>query len=184
MGRRPLVVRVTYRRTDGRKARRNEPVLRIPALPGPADQDPAEILADDARLGRQAAAVFRGSRALAAKLGPDWQGWTGEIHGLSAFLHRGDRVFHTYSSYAPGHRHAQQHLPMARPDFPRSAGRLGAATRAQRRSADELASPPRQIRRVAATDRGHRVAGDRRHLAGARAEESAVLSRPARRTCS
>ena len=27
----------------------------------------AEILADDARLGRQAAAVFRGSRALAAK---------------------------------------------------------------------------------------------------------------------
>jgi predicted dithiol-disulfide oxidoreductase (DUF899 family) len=102
LGRRPLVVRVTYRRTDGRKARRNEPVLRIPALPGPADQDPAEILADDARLGRQAAAVFRGSRALAAKLGPDWQGWTGEIHGLSAFLHRGDRVFHTYSSYARG----------------------------------------------------------------------------------
>jgi predicted dithiol-disulfide oxidoreductase (DUF899 family) len=36
------------------------------------------------------------------ELGPDWQGWTGEIHGLSAFLRRGDRVFHTYSSYARG----------------------------------------------------------------------------------
>ena len=35
-------------------------------------------------------------------LGPDWQGWTGEIHGISAFLRRGDRVFHTYSSYARG----------------------------------------------------------------------------------
>ena len=28
------------------------------------------------------------------------KGWTGEMHGLSAFLRRGDRVFHTYSSYA------------------------------------------------------------------------------------
>ena len=36
------------------------------------------------------------------ELGPDWQGWTGEMHGLSAFLRRGDRVFHTYSSYARG----------------------------------------------------------------------------------
>jgi predicted dithiol-disulfide oxidoreductase (DUF899 family) len=36
------------------------------------------------------------------ELGPDWQGWTGELHGLSAFLRRGDRVFHTYSSYARG----------------------------------------------------------------------------------
>ena len=36
------------------------------------------------------------------ELGPDWQGWTGEIHGLSAFLRRGDRVFHIYASYARG----------------------------------------------------------------------------------
>jgi predicted dithiol-disulfide oxidoreductase (DUF899 family) len=35
-------------------------------------------------------------------LGPDWYGWTGEMHGISAFLRRGDRVFHTYSSYARG----------------------------------------------------------------------------------
>ena len=65
-GRHPLVVRVTQRRTDRRKARRNEPVLRIPALPGPAGKTRAEILAGDARLGHQAAA-FRGSRALAGK---------------------------------------------------------------------------------------------------------------------
>jgi predicted dithiol-disulfide oxidoreductase (DUF899 family) len=37
-----------------------------------------------------------------AALGPQWQGWTGEMHGISAFLRRGDRVFHTYSSYARG----------------------------------------------------------------------------------
>ena len=36
------------------------------------------------------------------ELRPDWQGWAGEIHGLSAFLRRGDRVFHTYASYARG----------------------------------------------------------------------------------
>jgi hypothetical protein len=30
----------------------------------------AEIIADDARLGRQAAAVFRGTRALAGKVSP------------------------------------------------------------------------------------------------------------------
>jgi predicted dithiol-disulfide oxidoreductase (DUF899 family) len=37
-----------------------------------------------------------------AALGPDWHGWSGEMHGISAFLRRGDRVFHTYSSYARG----------------------------------------------------------------------------------
>ena len=36
------------------------------------------------------------------ELGPDWHGWTGDLHGISAFLRRGDRVFHTYSSYARG----------------------------------------------------------------------------------
>ncbi len=35
-----------------------------------------------------------------AELGPEWQGWSGEMHGVSAFLRHGDRVFHTYSSYA------------------------------------------------------------------------------------
>ena len=33
---------------------------------------------------------------------PDWIGWAGEEHGVSAFLRRGERVFHTYSSYARG----------------------------------------------------------------------------------
>jgi predicted dithiol-disulfide oxidoreductase (DUF899 family) len=37
-----------------------------------------------------------------ADLGPEWQGWSGEMHGISAFLRRGDRVFHTYSNYARG----------------------------------------------------------------------------------
>jgi predicted dithiol-disulfide oxidoreductase (DUF899 family) len=36
------------------------------------------------------------------ELGPDWQGWSGEMHGISAFLRREDRVYHTYSSYARG----------------------------------------------------------------------------------
>ena len=35
-----------------------------------------------------------------AGLGPGWQGWSGEMFGVSAFLRHGDRVFHTYSSYA------------------------------------------------------------------------------------
>jgi predicted dithiol-disulfide oxidoreductase (DUF899 family) len=37
-----------------------------------------------------------------AELGPTWQGWSGDLHGISAFLRNGDRVFHTYSSYARG----------------------------------------------------------------------------------
>ena len=36
------------------------------------------------------------------ELGPEWQGWSGEMHGISAFLRQGDRVFLTYSSYARG----------------------------------------------------------------------------------
>jgi predicted dithiol-disulfide oxidoreductase (DUF899 family) len=31
-----------------------------------------------------------------------WAGWTGEQPGTSAFLRHGERVFHTYSSYARG----------------------------------------------------------------------------------
>jgi predicted dithiol-disulfide oxidoreductase (DUF899 family) len=37
-----------------------------------------------------------------AELGPTWQGWSGEMHGISAFLRRDDHVFHTYSGYARG----------------------------------------------------------------------------------
>ena len=37
-----------------------------------------------------------------AALGEDWRGWSGEQPGTSAFLRQGDRVFHTYSSYARG----------------------------------------------------------------------------------
>jgi len=37
-----------------------------------------------------------------SELGPDWAGWAGEQPGTTAFLRDGDRVFHTYSSYARG----------------------------------------------------------------------------------
>ncbi len=37
-----------------------------------------------------------------ADLGPIWEGWSGDMHGISAFLRQGGRVFHTYSSYARG----------------------------------------------------------------------------------
>jgi predicted dithiol-disulfide oxidoreductase (DUF899 family) len=36
------------------------------------------------------------------ELGADWEGWSGEMPGTSAFLRDGDRVFHTYSSYGRG----------------------------------------------------------------------------------
>jgi predicted dithiol-disulfide oxidoreductase (DUF899 family) len=36
------------------------------------------------------------------RLDPAWRGWSGEEQGVSAFLRRGDRVFHTYSAYARG----------------------------------------------------------------------------------
>ncbi|HET9971733.1 MAG TPA: DUF899 family protein [Streptosporangiaceae bacterium] len=87
-----------------------------------------------------------------AELGPHWHGRTGAMHRISAFLRRAGRVFCTYSCYAR-RRHGQQHLPVARPDRRRPARRLGAATRAQRRPAAELAPPPRQIRYVAAIGR-------------------------------
>jgi len=29
------------------------------------------------------------------ELGPEWQGWSGELHGISAFLRQGDRAFLT-----------------------------------------------------------------------------------------
>jgi len=37
-----------------------------------------------------------------AALGPEWQVWSGEQPGTSAFLRHGTRIFHTYSSYARG----------------------------------------------------------------------------------
>lgn len=33
---------------------------------------------------------------------PDWQGWSGEQPGASAFLTDGGRIFHTYSTYGRG----------------------------------------------------------------------------------
>jgi predicted dithiol-disulfide oxidoreductase (DUF899 family) len=33
---------------------------------------------------------------------PGWRGWSGEEMGISAFLRRGDRVFHTYSCFQRG----------------------------------------------------------------------------------
>jgi predicted dithiol-disulfide oxidoreductase (DUF899 family) len=119
--------------------------------------------------------------------GPDWQGWTRrDARPQRLPAPRQPRLLHLLQLRA-GHRHGQQHLPVARPDRPRPAGRLGAATRAQRRSAAELASPPRQIQRVAATHRSrHRVARDRPHLAGARAQNRlfchARLGEPPART--
>ena len=34
------------------------------------------------------------------RMDPAWTGWSGEEQGVSAFLRRGSRVFHTYSGYA------------------------------------------------------------------------------------
>ncbi|WP_213572013.1 DUF899 domain-containing protein [Rhodococcus sp. USK13] len=34
------------------------------------------------------------------RMNPAWKGWSGEEHGVSAFLRHGDRIFHTYSGYA------------------------------------------------------------------------------------
>jgi predicted dithiol-disulfide oxidoreductase (DUF899 family) len=45
-----------------------------------------------------------------AALGPEWQGRTSEMHGISAFLRRGDRVFRTYSGYARGTDLVDGHL--------------------------------------------------------------------------
>ncbi len=33
---------------------------------------------------------------------PSWEGWSGEEMGASAFLRRGDRIFHTYSCFERG----------------------------------------------------------------------------------
>jgi predicted dithiol-disulfide oxidoreductase (DUF899 family) len=41
---------------------------------------------------------YRGGAELAKD--PAWRDWKGEMPGTSAFLREGDRVFHTYSSYA------------------------------------------------------------------------------------
>jgi len=35
-------------------------------------------------------------------LGASWDGWKGEMPGVSTFLRKGDNVFHTYSSYERG----------------------------------------------------------------------------------
>jgi hypothetical protein len=63
---RPLVVRVTQRRTDGRDFEMN-PYGGYQLHQVQRTRTRAEILAGDARRGRQAAAVVRGSRALAGK---------------------------------------------------------------------------------------------------------------------
>jgi predicted dithiol-disulfide oxidoreductase (DUF899 family) len=48
----------------------------------------------------QAAAPVEYNYKDLTELGPEWQGWSGEMFGVSAFLRHGGRVFHTYSSYA------------------------------------------------------------------------------------
>lgn len=37
-----------------------------------------------------------------AKLGKSWEGWSGEMPGISVFLKKETAVFHTYSAYARG----------------------------------------------------------------------------------
>jgi hypothetical protein len=112
-------------------------------------------------------------------LGPDWHGRTGEMHGISAFLRRGDRHLPPLLQLRAGHRHGQQHMPVTRPDRPRPAGRPRAPLRAQRRPAAELAPPPRQIRYVAAIDRSrHRVADDTLLVPAHRTGRSAMASQP------
>ena len=67
-----------------------------------------------------------------AELGPDWQGWSGEMHGISAFLRHGDRVFHTYSTYARGTDMIVGTYQLARLHRPRPPRGLGAAGWTQR----------------------------------------------------
>ena len=54
-------------KADRRKARRMNPYCGYQLYQAQRTKTRAEILAGDARLGRQAAAVFRGSHALAGK---------------------------------------------------------------------------------------------------------------------
>jgi predicted dithiol-disulfide oxidoreductase (DUF899 family) len=74
-----------------------------------------ELLAEEKEFTRRRDALNAGRRTLPMVeidkeyifRGPDGQAglhdlFTGELHGISAFLRRGDRVFHTYSSYARG----------------------------------------------------------------------------------
>ncbi|MBM9507345.1 DUF899 domain-containing protein [Actinacidiphila acididurans] len=44
---------------------------------------------------------YRDYAQLVAK-SPSWEGWAGEQPGMSAFLRKGGRIFHTYSSYGRG----------------------------------------------------------------------------------
>ena len=63
------------------------------------------------------------------RMDPAWRGWSGEEQGVSAFLRRGDRVFHTYSAYARGIENLIGILQLARPHRrgpPRGLG-IGAA---------------------------------------------------------
>jgi predicted dithiol-disulfide oxidoreductase (DUF899 family) len=90
---------------------------RGPGLPGAAGQDRAVPPADGldvpwysssgsdfnddfhVTLDQAVAPVGYNYKTL-AELGPAWRGRSGEMFGVSAFLRRGERVFHTYSGYA------------------------------------------------------------------------------------
>jgi predicted dithiol-disulfide oxidoreductase (DUF899 family) len=45
---------------------------------------------------------FRDEQQLLETEGESWRDWAGDMPGISTFLHDGDRVFHTYSTYARG----------------------------------------------------------------------------------
>jgi predicted dithiol-disulfide oxidoreductase (DUF899 family) len=76
---------------------------------------------------------------------PDWKGWSGEEHGVSAFLRRRARLPHLLRLRAR-HRDTHGHLQLARPHRPRPPGGLGTTAQARRRPLHELAAPPRRIR--------------------------------------
>jgi predicted dithiol-disulfide oxidoreductase (DUF899 family) len=45
---------------------------------------------------------FRDEQQLLETEGESWRDWAGDMPGISTFLRDGDRVFHTYSTYARG----------------------------------------------------------------------------------
>jgi predicted dithiol-disulfide oxidoreductase (DUF899 family) len=45
---------------------------------------------------------YRDQAALVETEGASWRGWSGDVPGISAFLRDGERVLHTYTTYARG----------------------------------------------------------------------------------
>jgi predicted dithiol-disulfide oxidoreductase (DUF899 family) len=110
-----------------------------------------------------------------AQENPSWRGWSGEEMGVSAFLRREDRIFHTYSCFQRGIDLLKRHLQLARSHRARAPRGLGAACRPRQGPRPELGAAPRRIR--ARRHRWHQGSGvtattDRRAQTGAAASRA------------